>query len=138
MARLVRVKGKSTSGTADGQTQHRDAVGHLDAGHQRRLLRLAMGHHNPDGDPESVRAFIAGRKTSDGIGEEMAEAFLASATSGEPCELDRLDQVTEDEAGGPFITTLAEEELAIGSEDSDGYEDTNGPSSRDWTPAQNR
>jgi hypothetical protein len=80
-----------------------------------------------------VRAFIAGRKTSEAIGEELAEAFLESATSGEPCELDRLDQVTEDEEGGPFLTTLAEDELAMGSEgaDQDG-EDT---STRAATPS---
>ncbi|MGC4069122.1 MAG: hypothetical protein QM784_31645 [Polyangiaceae bacterium] len=92
MARFVRVQSNSTSGTVDGRGQHRDGSGHLEPGHLRRLLRLAQGHHNPDGDPDSVRAFVAGRKTSEAIGEELAEAFLESATSGEPCELERLEQ----------------------------------------------
>jgi hypothetical protein len=103
---------------ANGRVCRRDATGHIDPGHEQRLLKLARGGRNPDGDADSTHAFIAGRKTNESIGEELGEAFLESATSGEPSEVERFDQVTEDEDGGPFVTTLAEEEFAVGPDES--------------------
>jgi hypothetical protein len=75
----------------------------------------------------TVHAFIVGRKTRETLGEELGEAFLESATTGEPCEMDRFDQVTEDEDGGPFVLTSAAEEFADGYDESNTLDATREP-----------
>lgn len=41
-------------------------------------------------------------------GESFGEEFLASATAGEPVEMDAQDEVVEEEWGGPFLELEAE------------------------------
>lgn len=43
-----------------------------------------------------------------GDGESFGEEFLASATGGEPVEMDAQDEVVEEEWGGPFLELDAE------------------------------
>ncbi len=43
-----------------------------------------------------------------GDGESFGEEFLASATAGEPVEMDAQDEVVEEEWGGPFLELDAE------------------------------
>jgi hypothetical protein len=40
--------------------------------------------------------------------ESFAEEFIASATAGEPVEMDAADEVVEEEWGGPFLELDAE------------------------------
>lgn len=40
--------------------------------------------------------------------ESFAEEFIASATAGEPVEMDAQDEVVEEEWGGPFLELDAE------------------------------
>src|SRR5260370_40129579 len=48
----------------------------------------------------------------DGLAEELAEGFSASATSAEDQGEDRHEQVVEEEVGGPFVPSTAGREFA--------------------------
>lgn len=111
MARLVRDNGCS-GGNRDTVPKNcrRDASGHVERRHEDRLLSMARSGRNSDGDPDSLHAFIAGTRTSEELGEELAESFLQSATSGEPSGLERFNQTTDAEGGGPYLLTVAEGE----------------------------
>src|SRR5260221_11252495 len=67
---------------------------------------------DPGGGPATV---------SDDLAEDLAEGFLASATSAEEQGEDRHEQVVDEEVGGPFVPSTAGREFA---EDAD---DTNPP-----------
>jgi len=43
-------------------------------------------------------------------GESFGEEFVASATAGEPVEMDAQDEVVEEEWGGPFLELDADSE----------------------------
>ena len=65
----------------------------------------AAAHRPDDGeaflpDPSTTRSHIALGGTD---GESFAEEFIASATAGEPVEMDAQDEVVEEEWGGPFL-----------------------------------
>lgn len=127
MARFVRVQPSAKADFSSRRSCQRDASGHIDPKHEHRLLSIAREGHNADGTKDSEHAFIAGRKTREMLGEELGEAFLESATTGEPCEMERFDQVTEDEDGGPFVLTLGEEEFADGVDGSNTSDATREP-----------
>jgi hypothetical protein len=61
------------------------------------------------------------------LSEELGEAYLESATTGEPIGPELFDQVTEDEDGGPFVLTLAEEEFADDVDASNTFDATREP-----------
>ncbi len=106
------------------EIKRRDATGHLDPEYQKKLLDSARENKNQDG---SDKAFLNMPRTGEPIGEDMGEAFLEAATSGEDTESDRHDQVTEEERGGPFVTTTAGEEFAGGTDESNILEATREP-----------
>jgi hypothetical protein len=58
---------------------------------------------DPGGGPATV---------SDDLAEELAEGFLASATSAEDQGEARHEQVVEEEVGGPFVPSTAGREFA--------------------------
>ncbi len=65
----------------------------------------AAAHRPDDGeaflpDPSATGSHIALGGTD---GESFAEEFIASATAGEPVEMDAQDEVIEEEWGGPFL-----------------------------------
>lgn len=69
----------------------------------------AAAHRSDDGDaflPDPTGKHDP-RAMSDG--ESFAEEFIASATAGEPVEMDAQDEVVEEEWGGPFLELEAEE-----------------------------
>lgn len=72
-------------------------------------------------------AFISRRRTTEDIGEELGEAFVNAATSGQGAELERLDRVTEDELGGPFVPSSDGLEFAPGTDESNIAEATREP-----------
>jgi hypothetical protein len=72
--------------------------------------------------PDDDRAFVDGSSSEDPLGEELGEAFVRHATSGDD-EIEELDQSVPEETGGPWVTTSAEEEFA------DDYDASNPPGS---------
>ena len=101
----------------------RDGSGHLDDAHARRLLEKSGDSPNEKDD----EAFLPRPRTSDALSEELGEAFVESATTGEEAEGERHDRVVPDEQGGPFVTTLASEEFAAGTDASNIKEATREP-----------
>jgi hypothetical protein len=101
--------------------KHRDATGHVDADYQRRVLAEARSRRSSDS------AFVTGFRTVDSLAEELGEAFLESATSGEESEPERRDQVLPEELGGPFVRTRASQEFAYGVDESNIAEATREP-----------
>lgn len=102
--------------------KRRDATGHLDPTYERDLLRKAR-----EGRDEEQRAFVDGPRAPDDLAEELGEAFVESATSGEEREAERREESTPEEAGGPFVTTTASEEFAAGTDESNIAEATREP-----------
>jgi hypothetical protein len=78
----------------------RDATGHLDPEYQRKLLD-ASGKSSRDDEP---RAFIDGAATEE-LSEELGEAFVQAATTGEDAELERRESVS---AGGTDESNIPE------------------------------
>ena len=76
-------------------------------------------HQRPDGgdaffaDPGGGRA-----RVSDDLAEELAEDYLASATSGEEQGEETHEREVEEESGGPFVETTSGEEFAAGTDAS--------------------
>jgi hypothetical protein len=53
-------------------------------------------------------------RLSDDLAEELAEEFLASATTGQEQGEEGHEQFVEEEIGGPFVTTSSSTEFAHG------------------------
>jgi hypothetical protein len=66
--------------------------------------------------PDDADAFLRvkknGARTKDDLADELGADFLGSATSGEEQALEARDSVTDEEVGGPFVTTPAKREFA--------------------------
>ena len=82
--------------------------------HSKAFLRDARKHagRSDDGnaflpDPGSGPAH-----TDDDLAEEIAEDFIASATSGEEAGVDTRDAAVPEEFGGPFVMSNARIEFA--------------------------
>ncbi len=100
--------------------KRRDATGHLDADYERHVRSGTRA-------PDDGRAFLHGFRTGDPLAEELGEAFLESATSGEESEPERRDQVLVEEVGGPFVRTRASREFAYDFDESNIAEATREP-----------
>lgn len=100
--------------------KRRDATGHLDADYARKLRSSSAPR-------DDGQAFLSGFRTSDALAEELGEAFLESATSGEESEPERRDQVLPEESGGPFVSTRASQEFAYDFDESNIAEATREP-----------
>lgn len=72
-------------------------------------------------------AFIAGHKTNEDLGEELGEAFVSGVTSGQDVEIERLDRITAEELGGPFVPSTGNREFAGGTDASNIAEATREP-----------
>lgn len=92
----------------------RDATGHLDPEYERKLLEASQTNRSRDGDG---RAFIDGAAPEE-LSEELGEAFIQAATSGEDAELERRESVMTEESGGPFVPSTAGQEFAGGTDES--------------------
>ena len=101
--------------------KRRDATGHLDAEYERKL-RASSQPPRDDG-----HAFLTGFHTGEPLAEEMGEAFLQSATSGEESEAERRERITPEEEGGPFVRTRASVEFAYDLDESNIAEATREP-----------
>ncbi len=101
--------------------KRRDATGHLDAEYERRLLQSSGAFRQEEA------AFLSGFRTGEPLAEELGEAFLQSATSGEESEHERREQVLVEEEGGPFVRTRASQEFAYDFDESNIAEATREP-----------
>ncbi len=104
---------------------HLDATGRLNPAYVGRLLEKVRADREAQED--GSYAFISGRRTREDIGEELGEAFVSGATSGQDVELERLDRVTDDELGGPFVPSNGGSEFAAGTDESNIEEATREP-----------
>jgi hypothetical protein len=91
--------------------KRRDATGHLDADYERRIRAGSRA-------PDDGLAFLTGFRTGEPLAEELGEAFLQSATSGEESESERRERILPEEEGGPFVRTRASREFAYGFDES--------------------
>lgn len=98
----------------------RDATGHWDADYERRVRRARP--QRDDG-----LAFLSGVRTPEPLAEELGEAFLESATSGEESEPERRERILPEEEGGPFVRTRASQEFAYDFDESNIAEATREP-----------
>jgi hypothetical protein len=105
--------------------RRRDGSGHIDPRYARELLALARESRNDDGGPDATRAFIEGTHSDEPLAEQLGEAFLEAATSGE--ESEAREQVLPDEYGGPFVYTSGREEYGLGTDESNIAEATREP-----------
>ena len=91
-----------------------DASGHIREAEAQYLLELAHATQLP----ESNEAFAVAALTDDDLAEELAEAAVASMTTGEDELTDALAAEVEEELGGPFVETSAGTEFAGGTDAS--------------------
>jgi hypothetical protein len=98
--------------------KRREPGGRIEPRYARELLEKARETRNDDQTDRANRAFLAGTRTAQPLAEELAEAFVETATTGEEAERRRLDRITPDEDGGPFVISPAEREFAAGTDAS--------------------
>lgn len=113
---------KHTSGPRP-PIRRRDAAGHIDPGYAKHLLALSGQSVGDD----RTQAFLERPYTNDELPEELGEAFVEGATSGEGAGPERLDRVVAFEEGGPFVLTPAWQEFAGGVDDSNPRGSTKEP-----------
>lgn len=101
--------------------KRRDATGHWDADYERKVRGSSRPPH------DEGRAFLTGFHTREPLAEELGEAFLESATSGEESEPERRERVLIEEEGGPFVRTRASQEFAYDFDESNIAEATREP-----------
>jgi hypothetical protein len=90
--------------------RRRTSSGHIDPQYAADLLAQSGG---PRDDRPS---FIPRPRSTDDLAEELGEEFVASATTGEHEGEDTLDQVVDEESGGPFVETTGAVEFARGTD----------------------
>ena len=93
----------------------RDATGHMNPEYERDLLEKSRENRS-NGETDS--AFIYRPRAGDELGEELGEAFVESATTGEDAGSERLDRPVPEEYGGPFVRSNAATEFARGTDAS--------------------
>ncbi len=94
--------------------RRRDAGGHIAPQYAADLLAHGGGGRKRHRDG----AYSAERLSRDPMAEQLAEAFVEAAISGEDDEQAVFDQFVSEEAGGPFVETTSGEEFAMGTDAS--------------------
>ena len=101
----------------------RDGAGHVAA----RYVADLKARSQASAERKPPVAFFDADLSRDALAEELGEAFVRTATSGEDEEEDRLDQVVPEELGGPFVETTSEREFAYDTDASNPEEATREP-----------
>jgi hypothetical protein len=83
--------------------------------HTKDFLQRARLHPGRGDDGEAFLPDPAGgpARSRDDLAQEVAEGFLASATSGEETGEDMANVEVPEEEGGPFIETSARDEFGF-------------------------
>jgi hypothetical protein len=100
-----------------------DASGHMNPKHAQHLLDMARSDRSDDGGA----AFVDANRTNDDLAEELAEAAVATMTSGEDQLGPDLDAEVDEDNGGPFVETSGNTEFAGGTDESNIPEATREP-----------
>jgi hypothetical protein len=88
------------------------------AGHWDPRVRESIRERLEPARNEPEHAFLdASSRSSDALAEHMGEMVIEAITTGQDAELENRDQVTTEEAGGPFVETTNETELADGTDE---------------------
>ena len=106
---------------ASAPLRREDRAGHFDPQYAASLR--ALGSRTKDDD----RAFIGGTRAADDLAEELAEEAVVAMTTGEDNLRDDLEAETDDEQGGPFVTSTGREEFAGGTDASNPLSATREP-----------
>lgn len=104
----------SAARRSKADVNRRDGAGHIDPQYAADLL-AQRGTSDRD---EGGTGFVGQSHTGDDLAENLAEEFVASATSGENQEEEILDQEVPEERGGPFVESTAGTEFAWGTDAS--------------------
>jgi hypothetical protein len=99
----------------------RDGSGRLNPKYARDLRALSRENKGDDDD----RAFFKTPRSGDDLAQELGEEAVETMTSGE-AQGERLDEVVEEERGGPFVKTGGEE-FAGGTDRSNPRDATREP-----------
>lgn len=102
-------------------SKRRDATGHFNEEYARRVRSSSRPRDQDE------QAFLTGFRAREPLAEELGEAFLESATSGEESEPERRERVLIEEEGGPFVSTRARQEFAYDFDESNIAEATREP-----------
>jgi hypothetical protein len=107
-------KGTAAGGTSSATPaiRRRDATGHLEPHYAADLLAKSREGR----ETSEQEAFVHGSHSDDDLAEELAEEAVGTMTSGEYEAEDMLDQVVEEEKGGPFVESTAGQEYAEGTD----------------------
>lgn len=101
----------------------RDGSGHIDPAHAARLRELSENSHEESED----RGFVPNHRSREPLAEELGEGSVSNMTSGEDGYPEALDEKVDEENGGPFVETSAQEEFARGTDESNIDEATREP-----------
>jgi hypothetical protein len=94
--------------------RRRDGAGHLDPKYATDLMAQSGIHEDEGG-----RGFLKHTtRSKDDLAEELGEEFVRGATSGEADGEDSLNQVVDEETGGPFVGSTGGTEFAEGTDAS--------------------
>jgi hypothetical protein len=94
--------------------KRQDRAGHLAPKYAKDLRRLSKA----SAAPKEPRSFVNRGRSMDPLAEELAEEFVETVTSGEDEGTELRDGFTEEEVGGPFVSTPARREFAHGTDAS--------------------
>lgn len=102
---------KKAAAAKPSPIHRRDGAGHLDAGYAAMLREKSLEGRVRDRD----EAFI-GRsgRSKDNLAEQMGEAWVETATSGEDENEGVFNQDVPEDEGGPFVGSTAGQEFADG------------------------
>ena len=113
-AAKVKANAKPTTKTKP-PIARRDGSGHLD---KKYAAELRARMHPGDRVERADTAFLRGPRSADSLAEELGESAVETMTSAENDGQDVLDQVVDEEAGGPFIETSGAVEFADDTDSS--------------------
>jgi hypothetical protein len=105
---------RSRERRAPPAVRRRDGTGHIDPRYAADLLAQRGTSDRDDAGP----GFVENPRSGDDLAENLAEEFVASATSGENQEEEVLDQEVPEERGGPFVESSGGTEFGWGTDDS--------------------
>jgi hypothetical protein len=117
------MKGKKADNGKGTPLRRRDGAGHLDPRYAADLLAESGRQRNGADDV----AFLDGLRSQDDLAEELGEETVEAMTTGEYQMEDVLDQIVEEERGGPFVESTAGIEFAEGTDPSNPPDATREP-----------
>ena len=123
-AKAPAAKAKPAAKRVSAPAQRRDATGHLNPKYAADLRARSRESREDIGNDD---AFLRKGRAHDSLAEELGEEAVATMTSGEDQSERLQDLEVEEERGGPFVTTTARQEYALGTDKSNPRDGTREP-----------